>query len=80
MEERETKRKIVDKVMKEERKMRANEGYWVHWKPQIQLKQDCWIENSKITERVTEEMNRGESEKKGEERSEICETWENILP
>ena len=30
MEERETKGEIEDEVMEEERKMRENEGCWVH--------------------------------------------------
>ena len=51
MEEREMKGEFEDEVMKEEREMRENEGCWVHWKLPIQLKQDCWIENSKMMER-----------------------------
>ena len=45
------------------------------------MKQDCWNKKLKNDrEGVKEEMNGGESEKKGEEGIDICETGENILP
>ena len=82
MEEGEMKKEIEDEAMEEEREIRErdHEGCWVHWKFQIQLKQDCCIENPKWWKEVKEEMNGGESEKKGEEGLEICETGENIFP
>ena len=42
--------KMKESEMKKGKK-RENEGCSVHWKSQIQLKQDCWIEDSKMMER-----------------------------
>ncbi len=59
---------------------RENEGCSIHQKHQIQVKQHCWIENSKMKERSEGRMDGGESEKKGKEAFEICETGENTNP
>ena len=45
-----------------------------NWSKIVELKTPKWRKG------VKEEMNGGESEKKGEEEFEICETGENILP
>ena len=42
------KGEIEDEVIVEEREMRDNEGCSIHQKHQIQVKQHCWIENSKM--------------------------------
>ena len=51
MKKREMKGEIEDEVMVEEREMRENEGCSIHQKHQIQVKQHCCIENSKMKER-----------------------------
>ena len=61
------------------------------WKEKRLEKKKKWIERNSVTQKrklkrkekiewVKEEMNGGESEKKGEEGFEIWETGENILP
>ena len=81
MEEREMKGEIEDEVMEEEREIReitkaveSIESPRFNWNKIVVLKSPKWWEG------VKEEMNGGESEKKGEEGLEICETGENILP
>ena len=81
MEEREMKGDIEDEVMEEEREIRKQkktvesiESPRFNWNKTVVLKPPKWWKG------VKEEMNREESEKKGEEGLEICETGENILP
>ena len=81
MEEGEMKGEIEDEVMEEERKMReikkiveSIESPRFNWNKIVGFKTPKWWKG------VKEEMNRGESAKKGEEELKICETGENILP
>ena len=75
------KGEIEDVMMKEEREMRERtkvvesiESTRFNWSETVGFK------TPKLWKGVKEEMNGGESEKKEEERLEICETGENILP
>ena len=81
MREREMKGCVEDEVMKEEREMKeitkvveSIESPRFNWNKTVVKKTPKWWKG------VKEEKNGGESEKKGEERIEICETGENILP
>ena len=81
MEEEEVKKWIEDEVMEEEREIReptkfveSIESPRFNWNKTVGLKTPKWWNG------VKEEMNGGESKKKGEEGLEICETGENILP
>ena len=81
IEEEEMKGEIEDEVMEEEREIRERtkavesiESPRFNWNKIVRMK------TPKRWKGVKEEMNRGESEKKGEEGIEICETGENILP
>ena len=75
------KGKIEDEVMEEEREIReptkaveSIESPRFNWNKIAVIKTPKWWKGMK------EEMREGESEKKGEEVLEICETGENILP
>ena len=79
--EKEMKEEIEDEVMEEEREIRERikavesiESPRFNWNKIVESKITKWWKG------VKEEMNGGESEKKGEEGFEICETGENILP
>ena len=81
MEERLIKENEEDVMMEEEREMReitkvveSIESPRFNWNKSVELK------TPKRWKGVKEEMNGGESEKKGEEGIEICEIGENILP
>ena len=81
MDEGEMKGKIEDEVMEEEREIReitkvdeSIESPRFNWNKIVGLKTPRWWKG------VKEELNGGESEKKGNERLEICEIGENILP
>ena len=81
MEEGDMKGKIEDEVMGEEGEIRERtkvfksiENPRFNWNKTVGLKTPKWWKGMK------EEMNGGESEKKGEEVLEICEIGENILP
>ena len=51
MEERKKNGEIEDNVMVEDKEMRECEGCSIHQKHQIQVKQHCCIENSKMKEK-----------------------------
>ena len=79
--EGEMKEEIEDEVMEEEREIRDKKNAFepiesprFNWNKTVGVKTPKWWKG------VKEEMNEGESEKKGEEGLEICETGENILP
>ena len=81
MEEGEMKGEIEDEMVEEERKIRemikaveSIESPRFNWNKTVGHKTPKWWKG------VKEEMNGGESEKKGEEVLEICEIRENILP
>ena len=81
MEEGKMKGKFEDEVMEEEKEMKEKskvvesiESPIFNWNKIVEIKTPKWWKGMK------EEMNGGESEKKGEEGLDICEAGENILP
>ena len=81
MEEREMKGEIEDKVMEEEREIREiTKGVESIESPRFNWNKTVGFKTPKWWKGVKKEMSEGESEKKGEEGLEICETGENILP
>ena len=75
------KGEIEDEMMEEESEIRDRtevvesiESTRFNWNKTVELKIPKWWKG------VKEEMNGGESEKKGEEGLEICETGEDIIP
>ena len=81
IEEGEMKGEIEDEVMEEEK----DEREWTKAVESIESPRFNWNKTvgfkiPKLREGVKEEMNGGDSEKKGEKVFEICETGENTLP
>ena len=75
------KGEIEDDVMEEEREMRERKKVVESIEsPRFNWNKFVGIKTPKLWKGVKEEMNGGESEKKGEEGIEMCETGENILP
>ena len=81
MEEGEMREDIEDEVMKGEMKMKEMTKVVESIEsPRFNWNKTVWLKSSKWWKGVKEEMNGGESGKKGEEGLKICETGENILP
>ena len=82
MEEEEMKGEIEDEVKEEEseNKREVTKAVESIESPRFNWSKTVGSKTPKWWVKVKEEMNGGESEKKGKEGLEFCETGENILP